>query len=273
MASRISALTSTSCGIGVSGSTKKISASIFPRRSARRSAGRRRAGRFSAASDRELGQASGSACRRAGGDDRSRPRNGRVRPGEGDHVVLLLVMRDEREPYFCGKGARVRRSLKRSVTHSQMLRGTRKARAAAILARKTASQISSTGAAWAAGTPVSGVGEERAGGGGSGIRSAVISGTAAARRRTATARTTLAPIGHGGLGYRRGRGEHGAAFLGQVRHLHQVAGLRRIGVLVRAPWLLGEPPGERLVAAVAGVVAACALQPVEPGWQPMRMWK
>ena len=65
----------------------------------------------------------------------------------------------------------------------------------------------------------------------------------------------------------------GLAGLGQARHLHQVAGLRRVRVLVGAPRLLREPPCQRLVAAVAGAVAACALQPVEPGWQPMRMWK
>ena len=68
MASRISALTSTSCGIGVSGSTKKISASTASE-SARRSAGRRRA----AALQRriEAGQAR-MRCPCAGGDSRNR---------------------------------------------------------------------------------------------------------------------------------------------------------------------------------------------------------
>ncbi len=37
----------------------------------------------------------------------------------------------------------------------------------------------------------------------------------------------------------------------QARHRHDVARLGRIGILVGPPRLLGEPPGERLVAALA----------------------
>ena len=98
MASRISAFTSTSCGIGVSGSTKKISASISPFAdqradllvAAERAAFQRRQVEAGAGGQDAL-------AGRAGGDDVTGLEELDVIAGEGDHVVLLLVVGDERE--------------------------------------------------------------------------------------------------------------------------------------------------------------------------------
>ena len=215
------------------------------RQSARRSAGRRRAGRFSGAGSASPGQASATrwpvvpvatisqlarnaACRRAKATMSAFFSSCAIRARRKGCGIGLLGNGKPGLAQSCAArntGPRVFRRLL-----SVVVRGTR-------LGHRSR-------AAWRRGE---GVDRQRRGG--------RVRRLAGRRRRRGDA---IAADRHGCLRYRRRRLEHGAALFRQARHGHDVARLRRIRVLVGPPWLLGEPPGERLAAAV--VVGRCVLR-------------
>ncbi len=76
------------------------------------------------------------------------------------------------------------------------------------------------------------------------------------------------------LGFRRGRVEHHAAFLGcRADSFITSRAFGASGFWLGRHGSSVNHQASDLSQPSPGVVAACALQPVEPGWQPMRMWK
>ena len=97
MASRISAFTSTSCGIGVSGSTKKISASIFASAISAPICWSPPSGPLFSRRIASSGRPPPRAGRWSGGDDVAAGEEARMAARKRHHVVLLFVVRDQGE--------------------------------------------------------------------------------------------------------------------------------------------------------------------------------